>query len=106
MSLKFAYTKCYCARISLIIRWGNEKKEGEIKLTKRNIIIGLDFLLELFRSSEMRMKVTFKRCSLGSNSGFLRNFFKRIGKEKIILISLKFFQKLRITMILGFYFER
>lgn len=104
MSLKFAYTKCYCARISLIIRRGNEKKEGEIKLTKRNIIIGLDFLLELFRSSEMRMKVTFKRCSLGSNSGFLRNFFKR--KEKIILISLKFFQKLRITMILGFYFER
>lgn len=102
MSLKFAYTKCYCARISLIIRWGNEKKEGEIKLTKRNIIIGLDFFLELFRSSEMRMKVTFKRCSLGSNSGFLRNFFKR--KEKIILISLKFFQKLR--MILGFYFER
>lgn len=104
MSLKFAYTKCYCARISLIIRRGNEKKEGEIKLTKRNIIIGLDFLLELFRNSEMRMKVTFKRCSLGSNSGFLRNFFKR--KEKIILISLKFFQKLRITMILGFYFER
>lgn len=103
MSLKFAYTKCYCARISLIIRRGNEKKEGEIKLTKRNIIIGLDFLLELFRNSEMRMKVTFKRCSLGSNSGFLRNFFKR--KEKIILISLKFFQKLRITMILGFYFE-
>lgn len=104
MSLKFAYTKCYCARISLIIRRGNEKKEGEIKLTKRNIIIGLDFLLELFRNSEMRMKVTFKKCSLGSNSGFLRNFFKR--KEKIILISLKFFQKLRITMILGFYFER
>lgn len=103
MSLKFAYTKCYCARISLIIRRGNEKKEGEIKLTKRNIIIGLDFLLELFRNSEMRMKVTFKKCSLGSNSGFLRNFFKR--KEKIILISLKFFQKLRITMILGFYFE-